>query len=179
MCKMEETLGRLSLFLSSSQDSPLLWFPVFGFTGRQFPAGYEQGCAEARASWASWCHRSPQTQTQQVAAMPHFLAQVRQCMVPWVLFALFTGFGDSHWFTMPGSRPTTRDTEVGNCHTAPMSGSQTPIQDIDGGVCHTASMPGSQPLIPSCGFICSSGKEMPSAPGTSGSVYRGGVGDSH
>ncbi|MPC45710.1 hypothetical protein E2C01_039415 [Portunus trituberculatus] len=113
--------------------------------------------------------------------MPWFLAQVRQCTVPWVLFALFTGggVGDSHWSTMPGGRPTTRDTEVGNCHTAPMPGSQTPIRDIDGGVCHTAPMPGGQPLIPSRGFIHSSGKEIPGAPGTSGSVYGGGVGSTH
>ncbi|MPC61131.1 hypothetical protein E2C01_055195 [Portunus trituberculatus] len=80
---------------------------------------------------------------------------------------------------MPGDRPTTKDTEVSNCHTAPMPGSQTPIRHIDGGVCHMAPMPGSQPLIPSRGFIRGSGKEMPGAPGASGSVYGGGVGNSH
>ncbi|MPC56427.1 hypothetical protein E2C01_050388 [Portunus trituberculatus] len=89
------------------------------------------------------------------------------------------GIGDSHWSTMPSGRPTTWDMEVNNCHTAPMPGSQIPIRDIDGGVCHTAPMPGGQPLIPSHGFIRGSDKEMPSAPGTSGSVYGGGVSDSH
>ncbi|MPC46652.1 hypothetical protein E2C01_040376 [Portunus trituberculatus] len=54
------------------------------------------------------------------------------------------GVGDSHWSTMPGSRPITQEMEVGVWYTAPMPGSQTPFQDVEVGVCHTASMPGGQ-----------------------------------
>ncbi|MPC09209.1 hypothetical protein E2C01_001812 [Portunus trituberculatus] len=80
--------------------------------------------------------------------------------------------GDIHLAPIPGSRLTTQDTELDICHTAPMPGSQTPIWDIDSGICHTAVLPSSQPLILSCGFICGTGKEMPSAPGTFGTLLQ-------
>ncbi|MPC63157.1 hypothetical protein E2C01_057251 [Portunus trituberculatus] len=70
-----------------------------------------------------------------------------------------SGIGDSHMAPMPSSSPTTQDTEVGICHTAPM--------------------PSCKPLIPSHGFISSTGKEIPGALGTFGSVHAGGVGDNH
>ncbi|MPC51960.1 hypothetical protein E2C01_045818 [Portunus trituberculatus] len=89
------------------------------------------------------------------------------------------GVGDTHWSTMPGGCPITQDMEVSVCHKAPMLGSQTTIQDIDGGVCHMAPMPDGQPFILSCGFNHGTGKEIPGAPGTFGTVYRVGVGDSH
>ncbi|MPC76270.1 hypothetical protein E2C01_070677 [Portunus trituberculatus] len=69
--------------------------------------------------------------------------------------------------------------QVGVCHTAPMTGSQTPIWDIDGGICHMGPMSGGQPLIPSLGFMRGTGKKMSGAPGIFGSVYGGGLGDSH
>ncbi|MPC66137.1 hypothetical protein E2C01_060283 [Portunus trituberculatus] len=61
--------------------------------------------------------------------------------------------------------------EIDDSHPAPMSSGQTPIWDIDGGVCHMAPMPSGQPLIPSHDFICGTGKKVPGAPGTFGSVY--------
>ncbi|MPC47181.1 hypothetical protein E2C01_040917 [Portunus trituberculatus] len=75
------------------------------------------------------------------------------------------GVGNSHCFTMAGSCPTTQDIEVSICHTASMPGGQTHTQDVDGGIYHKAPMLGGQPLIPSNGFIRSTGKEMPNALG--------------
>ncbi|MPC64077.1 hypothetical protein E2C01_058187 [Portunus trituberculatus] len=182
MCKMEEMLGRLSLFLSSSQGSP--------FYGFQSPASQvddsQPGTSGAmqrpgKAGPAGVTSREvemvlPAAADANIATVGYHATVPGTCKaVHGVLGTFYTvyrgGVGNSHRSTMPGGRPTTRDTEVGNCHTALVPGSQTPIRDNDGGVCHTVPMPGGQPLITSCGFICDSDKEMPGAPSTSGTVY--------
>ncbi|MPC73061.1 hypothetical protein E2C01_067379 [Portunus trituberculatus] len=188
---MEEMLGRLSLFLSSSQDSP--------FSGFQSPASQVDdsqpgtsgpmqkpgqagpaGATDREVEMVPASATDTNTTGGCHAAVPSAGKAVHGALGTFCT-VYGSGVGNSHWSTMPGGRPTTQDMEVSNCQTVPMPSSQTPIWDIDGGVCHTAPMPGSQPLIslpPPRGFIRGSRKEMPSAPGTSGSVYGVGVGNS-
>ncbi|MPC57758.1 hypothetical protein E2C01_051745 [Portunus trituberculatus] len=175
MFKMEEMLGRLSLFLSSSQGFPFSGFlsPASQVDDSQpGTSGALQRPGQVRPAGAA-SHKIEMVQAS--AADTTTTTGGCNAVVP----GAGDGVGDSHWSIMPSGHPTTQDTEVGNCHTAPMPGSQTLIQDIDGCICHTAPMPGGQPLIASRGFIHSSGKEMPGAPSTSSSVYEGGVGDSN
>ncbi|MPC58471.1 hypothetical protein E2C01_052476 [Portunus trituberculatus] len=183
-------LDWLSLFASSSQSSPFSGFQSpasqvvnsqLGMSGamqkpgRAGPAGASDPKVEMVLASAagptittSGSHGSvPGTDKAVHSALGTFRTVYR------------AGVGKSHLTPMPGGHPTTQDTEVGICHTSPMHGGQTPIHDIDDGIYHMAPMPGSQPLIPSCGFIRSTGKEMPGAPGTFGSRHGSGVGDSH
>ncbi|MPC74403.1 hypothetical protein E2C01_068761 [Portunus trituberculatus] len=189
MCKMEEMFGRLPLFLSSSQGSPFSGFQSLasqvddsklGTSGAMQRPG-QAGLAGAAGREIEMVPASTTdpTATGDGHAMVPGTGKAVHCALVTFRTVYGGGVGNRHWSTMPGGCPTTWDMEVGICHTAPMPGSQTPIRDIEGGICHTAPMPAGQPLIPSHGFISGSGKEMSGAPGTFGSVYSSGVGDSH
>ncbi|XP_045128224.1 uncharacterized protein LOC123514390 [Portunus trituberculatus] len=74
MCKMEETLGRLSLFLSSSQGSPFSGFQSLASQVDDSHPGTSRLCIgqDKRdqlvppVARLRWYQRPPQTQTQQV-----------------------------------------------------------------------------------------------------------------
>ncbi|MPC23361.1 hypothetical protein E2C01_016405 [Portunus trituberculatus] len=145
MCRIEETLDWLSLFLSSSQSSP--------FSGFQTPASQvdssQLGMSDAmhRPGWAGPAGAAsleveivlasalgPTTTTGGFHAPGPGSGKAAHSALGTFHTVYGGGVGNSHLAPMHGGCHTTQDMEVSICHTAPIPGGQTPFRDIDGGV---------------------------------------------
>ncbi|MPC71096.1 hypothetical protein E2C01_065365 [Portunus trituberculatus] len=177
---MEEMLDRLSLILSSSQGSPFCSFNTpasqvdgfqLGLSGVMQRLGWV-GPADAVSLEVKVVLVSSLSPTGGFHAPVPGIGKVVHSALGTFRTVYGGVVGDSHLAPLPGSCPTTQDTEVNLCHTAfafggqthiqdidggicytlAMPGGQTPFQDVEAGICHTAPMPGSQLIIPSRGL---------------------------